>query len=543
MPTLRTLLHDHDEDVRQIILAKWGFIETSEQSPQVIKSIIQSALDNGIFIEIVQTLPQDVRKGFHAILRSGGRMAWSQFSRAYGDIRMMGAAKRERLHPEREPINVAETLWYSGLIGRAFFDAKPEPSEFAYIPDEIIQLFEPNISSLRSPIGKELILPKGSSIKHASDAILDDMCTLLAGLRMGKEMEEIQPMRTMFTTAQVLLLVRSMGLYSPKKGLNVNAVQDHLTKPRNSALHDVLRHWLSSSIFPEILFMPNLVFEGGLKINQTEIRRRIVDLMKNIPDGTWWDLKSFIQEIKSSYPEVLRVAGDMDAWFVKSHASDEILRGFEHWDDVEGAFLHFFITNILHALGLCDLAVDRKSSEIVGFRWTKWKDLVSQEPAESGSEPTGKLYTLSQGNVIISASCPRSLRYQIARFCIWKGIRRAEYQYQVTPASLQHARQQELQVSQLIGLLKKHLTQEAAPGFYQALQRFDEKGEYAAINNCILLRINDRRIVQTLKNSDLQKYILEELNPTTLIIQRKGIDHLQAKLTELGYLCQIDGEV
>ena len=445
--------------------------------------------------------------------------------------------------PNANPINIAETLWYSGLLGRAFFDAKPEPSEFAYIPDEIIQQFEPNISSLRSPIGKELILPKASSIKHASDAILDDMCTLLAGLRMGKEMEEIQPMRTIFTTAQVLLLVRSMGLFSPKKGLNVNAIQDHLTKHRNSAMYDVLQQWLTSSIFPELLFLPDLVFEGGLKINQTEIRQRIVDLMKDIPDNTWWNLHSFVRDIKSSHPEILRVAGDMDAWFVKSHTSDEILRGFEHWDEVEGAFLQFFITNILYGLGLCDLAVDRKSSEIVGFRWTKLKDLLSQEPGELESDKAGKLYTLSQGNVIISASCPRSLRYQIARFCIWKGIRKGEYQYQVTPASLQHASQQELQVNQLLGLLKKHLTQEAAPGFYQALQRFDEKGEYAAIKNCVLLRVNDQHIIQTLQKSDLQKYILEELNSTTLIVQKKGIEHLQAKLTELGYLCQIDGEV
>lgn len=543
MPTLRSMLHDHDEDVRQIILSKWGFDEPGELSTKALKGIIQAALENEIFLEIVQTLPAEAIKGFYSILHSGGRMAWSQFSRLYGDIRMMGAAKRERLHPEREPFNVAEILWYNGLLGRAFFDGKPEPSEFAYIPDEIMQLFDAGSTSQHIKLGKELSLPKGCQIKHGSDAILDDICTLLAGLRMGKGMEEIYPMRTIFTTAQVLLLVRSMGLYSSKKGLNVIAVQDHLTKSRSIAFYDVLQNWLASTIFPELLFIPDLVFEGGLKINQAEIRQRIVDLMKDIPVDTWWDIQSFIEDIKSCYPEVLRVAGDMDAWFVKDRATDEILRGFEHWDKVEGAFLHAFITNILYGLGLCDLAVDRKSKQILGFRWSKWKESLFEKPADPENEPEGSLYTLSQGNVIISSSCPRSLRYQIARFCVWKGIRRAEYQYQVTPASLQAARQQELQVSQLIGLIKKHLTKEAAPGFYRALQRFDEKEEYATIHDTILLRVNDRRIVQALQKSDLQKYILEELNPTTLVVHKKGIDHLQAKLTELGYLCQIDRQV
>jgi hypothetical protein len=265
--------------------------------------------------------------------------------------------------------------------------------------------------------------------------------------------------------------------------------------------------------------------------------------MKDIPADTWWDLSFFIAQIKAFFPEILRVAGDMDAWFVKDRTTDSILRGFEHWDEVEGAFLHFFITDLLYGLGLCDLALDQKSKQIVGFRWTKRKDSLFDKPAASDSEAGGSLYTLSQGNVIISSSCPRSLRYQIARFCVWKGIRRAEYQYQVTPASLQAACGQELQVNQLIGLLKKHLTKEAQPGFFRALERFNDQVEYATIKNTVILRVDEPRIVQTLKRSELQKYILEELNPTTLVIQKKGIDHLQAKLTELGYLCQIDGEV
>lgn len=543
MPTLRSMLHDHDEDVRRIIFAKWGFDEPEGNSVKAMKAIIQSALENEIFLEIVQTLPAQALTGFYAVLHSGGRMAWSQFSRMYGDIRMMGAAKRERLHPEREPFNAAETLWYSGLLGRAFFNAKPEPSEFAYIPDEIIQLFHAASTSQHPILGKELLLPKGCQIKHGSDAILDDLCTLLAGLRMGKNLEEIHPMRTNFSPAQLLLLVRSMRFYNPKKGLDVDAVQDHLTKTRTGAYYDVLQHWLASTIFPELFFVPALAFEGGLKINQPEIRRRVIDLMKDIPADTWWDLPSFIADIKAFFPEVLRVAGDMDAWFVKDRATDKILRGFDHWEDVEGAFLHFFITYILYGLGLCDLALDQKSKQVLGFRWTGLKESLFDKPAASESETGGSLYMLSQGNVIISSSCPRSLRYQIARFCVWKGMRRAEYQYQVTPASLQAACQQELQVNQLIGLLKKHLTKEAQPGFFRALERFNDNEEYATIKEPIVLRVDDPRIVQTLKRSELQKYILEELNPTTLVIQKKGIEHLQAKLTELGYLCQIDGEV
>jgi ABC-type phosphate transport system auxiliary subunit len=122
-------------------------------------------------------------------------------------------------------------------------------------------------------------------------------------------------------------------------------------------------------------------------------------------------------------------------------------------------------------------------------------------------------------------------------------MRRGEYQYQVTPDSLQKASQQELQVSQFIGLLKKHQTQETAPGLLNALQRFEEGRGFAKIQASVLLRIEDEGVMRKVKQSDAKKYILEEINPTTLSIDKKGIEHFQAKLTELGYLCHIDGEV
>ncbi len=53
----------------------------------------------------------------------------------------MGAARRQRERPDIHPASQAESLFYKGLIGKAFFDARGGPSEFAYIPDEILPFF------------------------------------------------------------------------------------------------------------------------------------------------------------------------------------------------------------------------------------------------------------------------------------------------------------------------------------------------------------------------------------------------------------------
>ncbi len=543
MPTIKNLLHSHDADVQRTILTRWGFDLHGDITIQNLKVYAAAAVQEGAILEIIQTLPVDAKACLRDLMRNGGKIPWSQFSRSYGDIRVMGAGKRERIHPDREPVNPSEVLWYSGLMGKAFFNTKPEPIEYAYIPDEIRTLLHELERTGQSRVGKELILPKGIVIQRAHETILDDICTVLAGLRMGMDGNTIQPMRGPFAPSEVLRLVTSLNLYNRKIGLNLDTVQEHLTKPRAEAHYDVLQNWLQSPIFPDVLLLPDLDFGKNQHINFPAIRQRLLLMLETTPTGTWWEMAAVIKDIKTMQPEFLRIAGEMDAWYVKNRRTDVILQGYEHWDEVEGVFISFFITTILYGLGLCDLAVDRKSGVVLGFRWSEGRKLLHEKPLFLEEEDAGAFYTLAQGNLFISPACSRSLRYQISRFCEWKGMRRGEYQYQVTPDSLQKASQQELQVSQFIGLLKKHQTQETAPGLLNALQRFEEGRGFAKIQASVLLRIEDEGVMRKVKQSDAKKYILEEINPTTLSIDKKGIEHFQAKLTELGYLCHIDGEV
>ena len=543
MPTIKNLLHNHDEDVRRSILTRWGFELPPELTIQDLQTFSEKVLEEGIIQEIVQTLPEKAKACFDDLLKNSGKIPWSQFSRTYGDIRVMGAGKRERIHPEREPVNSSEVLWYCGLMGKAFFKAKPEAIEFAYIPDETLALFTDSVEDHHEKIGNELVLPKGCVIRHAQDSILDDLCTLLAGLRMEFTSDSIQPMRGVFSPAELMQFIISMDLFHKKTGLELEAVQEHLTKPRLEAYYDVLQNWQQSRLIQDVLFIHGLDFGKNPHIDFPAVRQRFLTILKTIPSGIWWDLEATIGAIKASQPEFLRVAGDMEAWYVSDRRTNVSLSGFEHWDEVEGVFITFFVAKMLYGLGLCDLAVDRKSGKMLGFRWVEERKRLLENPAQAQEDETGPFYTLAQGNLSMSFNCSRSLRYQISRFCEWKGMRRGEYQYQVTPASLQKAIQQGLQVNQFIVLLKKHQTQETTPGLLNALQRFEEGKGFARIHASVLLRVDDPAVLRKIKQSELEKYIVEELNQTTFLVDKKGIEHIQAKLTELGYLCDIGGEL
>lgn len=543
MPTLLNLLLNHEPDIQHIILEKWGFPRGNDVDKKELSKIIEIILEKGTLQEMVQTLPEDAKKCFSTLVDAGGKLTWTQLSRDFGDMRVMGAAKRERIHPERQPINAVEILWYSGLIGRAFFDAKPEPNEFAYIPDDILALFSSTKARNKDLFGKALAEDAKFKVVKTQDFIVDDICTILAGLRMGKAIDQIKPMRSPFSIETLLHLAAPLQLWDAHNQVHPERVQAHLIQDRTLAHHELLQAWMKNITLSEILLMPDLTFEGDLNLNPVHTRERLVSFFREIPLEAWWDITALIEDVKRREPEFLRVAGDMDSWFIKNKKSGQILHGAEHWEDVEGGFLEFFIATVLYGLGLCDLAQDRQSGKTIALRWTAARVFLDAEPGQTQDHKPAPFYSLPQANLSIHASFSRAVRYQIARFCEWKGMRRGEYQYQITPASLEEAQKQGLQGKQLIALLQKHLTKKPETGLFAALQRFSNKNEHAQISAQYILEISDPKIMKKVLASDLQKYILDQLNSTTLLIDKKGIEHFHAKLTELGYLCQVRREV
>ena len=58
--------------------------------------------------------------------------------------------------------------------------------------------------------------------------------------------------------------------------------------------------------------------------------------------------------VHQQQPDFQRPAGDYDSWFLRDQQSGEFLRGFEHWDEVDGALLRYLICGPLHWLGGVD---------------------------------------------------------------------------------------------------------------------------------------------------------------------------------------------
>ena len=529
MPDLITSLQKYDLGHLRIVAELWGLELDSKDSETASKELCVSLLDPHLLAETLEVLPSEANFALTALTEKSGRIPWPEFVRQYGEIREMGPGKRDREKPHLHPNSTAETLFYRGMIARAFFDTPNGPQEFAYIPDDSFLLIRSRGGSRTTPttpLGRPALPREKTQPYPAKDRILDNATTLLAALRMGWEFSETEPnygLEKHFLTCAGIL----------KKDVpQPDQTRSFLEAPRAKALQMLTDAWLKSESFNELRMVPGLVFEGEWKNDPRATREFLLKLLEAIPKDKWWSLSAFIQDVKEIYPDFQRTAGDYDSWFIKHWDDGRYLRGFENWDYVDGNLIQFLISSILTMLGKVDMAHPGKMEPASAFR-VRSQLPISVEPAKA------KISISSQGLITIPRLFLRAARYQIARFCHWEEYKwEDEYLYRVTPDSLQRAQKQGLKVEQLLLLLAKHTDDKIPPAIVKALKRWDENGTEARVQSQVVLRVSRPEVLEELRKSRASRFLGEVLGPTTVIVKEGAQSKVLAALAALGLLAE-----
>jgi len=178
-------------------------------------------------------------------------------------------------------------------------------------------------------------------------------------------------------------------------------------------------------------------------------------------------------------------------------------------------------------LGFTDIAYGKKNNRIVAFRRSTWEsDLIRQVAPKNLPQENEKIKPQSDGRISVPNLAPRSLRYQIARFCDWQGA----------SDSLVRARQQGLKISLFSALLKRHLGDSFPPALGLMLERWDSSGTQAHLVSTTLLRVENPEMIEALKNTRAARYMDEQISPTVMIIKPGGEKIIRQTLAEIGYL-------
>jgi len=539
MPNLKIALKDQDPGFLRIVAEFWGLEDISEDLKNLLTNLIKAMTNQNQFKEMIEALPTQAKKAFHSLIRNNGKIPWVEFCRRYGELREMGQSKLEREKTYLSPVSTTEWLWYRGLLFKAFFDEGIEPLEYAYTPEEFLAMHKlgPSHPTLKV-YGKPILDQKMKYVLIANDHILDHTCTLLAALRMGLKLDE----HCKFNLPINLLaeLLKAAGIIDNLRQPNTEQTRTFLEARRAQVFSQLFNSWAKSENLNELWLIPELKCEGKWKNSPLGSRQAILKILRDIPPGQWWDLRAFIAEVHELHPDFLRPSGDYDSWLIRNRSSGEYLRGFANWEKVEGRLIQVFIANWLHWLGAVDLASVENNGQITGFRLTAGaKYLFNHQPIPGLREENEKITFRSNGNLFCPRFAPRAVRYQIARFCEWGEEKEDGYFYNLSPVALKRAEAQELQISQLVTLLKKIAKPPIPPSILQSLQRWDQHHLQAKFEQSVILRVTESSILDQLEKSRAKRFFLERLSPTLMLIKPGGENVVQQALMELGYMSQI----
>jgi hypothetical protein len=523
MPALYQTLLKYDLGHLNIIAELWGLELDSRDVDSAAQELCASLLDPASVRDTLEILTPDARAALTELTDS--KIEWATFTRKYGGIREMGAGKRDREQPFHKPTSTAETLFYRGLLAKAFFDSGNGAQEFAYTPDDFIPLInhkrklkhEGNVEIFGRPA-----TPAEKSFEHtANDRILDDATTLLAALRMEKKDHPVDPqLHALLTSAKIIM----------KDTPQTEAVKNFLASPRAEALDILYRTWFDSQIFNELRLIPGLLCEGEWTNLPRETRHTVLNFLNVIPKDKWWSLPAFLRDLKTKHPDFQRPAGDYDSWFIKRESDGQYLRGFTCWDQVDGAVVKSII-QILNLLGRADIASAEENGAFTSFRL---KAFVEKR------EDKEKIGISSNGTITVPGLFPRVVRYQLARFCEWGEQKNDEYKYRISARSLKHATEQGLKAVQLLSMLVKHTKGNVPPSLVKALKRWEANGIEARVESLVVLKVSRPELLEELRRSKASKFLGEVLSPTAVVVREGAIQKVTAALAELGLLAETE---
>jgi hypothetical protein len=548
MQILLRTLEDHDQGHLRILAEFWGF-DLPADTPHVSAAAAARAMLNPELVnEILTSLSQVAREVLDFILVQGGRVPLADLIRRFGELREMGPGRRDREKPWRDPASPLEALWFRGLIARAFADTDTGPQEFGFIPSDLIPLLPSPAQPVYTQKGHESDPPTEHLM--ATSEIVDDATTLLAALRKYPNQDRIltpdrkselsrflrQP--ASLDLVLTLLLETSILIESPLQP-NPESTRSFLEAPRADAMRTLLRAWVESTSWNDLEYTPHIKPASGDWPNDPlTTRQASLDLLRCIPTGTWWDLESFVAAVREDSPGFQRPAGDFDSWYLLDTRSGEFLRGYEHWDAIEGALLRFIILHVLHWLGVVDLGHSRNDGPVDSFRLSAASAILFDAHAPLKIKESSVHASLRvDGSIHVPRPALRSLRYQIARFTAWDTPTENNYPYRLTPSTLKTAAEQGLTLAHIRKVLEAIADKTLPAALEKALSRWAEHGVEARLEQETLLRVQNPEMLEVLmKKKSTAKFISEVLNPTTAIVRGPNWRPLIAAAARQGIL-------
>ncbi len=474
MKTLEQHLEELPTTLLRGIAQNQGLVLNEGTRREIVQSLVDHLRSAAHVRDVWQQLPDEARLALQALGAANNLLPVPSFQRRFGELRRFGPGSLERERPWTAPTDAAEWLWYRGLITRGFDVTADGMMECISIPTDLLPLL-PSHETAVGGFPPPAVSPPAHGL-DAGETLLDDLGTLLIYVQnqpvwlnqrrrwrdkdlMHLSRQWLPPqaggdesnggggrMALLFHCARRLGFLSSEGRRQRLAGEQVTAWLQLDRYRQGQALY---RAWYEAPDWNDLCLTPGLsCVEGNWRNNPVHTREQIVRLVQAVEPLQWYDLSDFIAAVRDHSPDFQRPDGNYDTWYIKD-AAGVYLKGFEHWQDVEGRLLRYVWTGPLFWLGALGL-------DEAGSRWCLTARgaayLGVAEPPAPGPEPV--LVIGEDFHIVAPTGASLYDRFRVARFCEWEAGWPG-YRYQVTQRGLRRAIAAGITIPQIVDFLAR----------------------------------------------------------------------------------------
>jgi hypothetical protein len=553
MPSLEQSLLAHDLALLRAIASQAG-IELTSPNARAAAAELAAALKQPDIFELFlarilatpitnNQLPfTNLQSPVSTLLASQGRFPIAAFMRKYGEIRPLGPAALTREQPWKNPATATEALYYNGVIGRAFMDSDTGPQEFFYIPSDLVPLM-PSFDSSPAVSAAQAVAPleaDSANAQLASSILVDESVTVLAAVQRypGEVLtsDDLSSYLHLPVFDFLTALLTELNCITADRKLDPEVVKPLLQTARGEHLRTLCQAWRDSKGWNDLLHVPSLRPEPGAWHNDPVITRNfILKLCTDLPTGEWRSLDSFVAFVRDHHPDFQRPAGDYDSWYIRDAASGDYLRGFEQWEQVDGALVRFLLTGPMHWLGLTDFRSDPDA-----FRLTPIFTALCGNGSWEISEKPAQILCKHDGTLVVSRTVNRLDRFQAARIGEWVSvgqIANLPYEYCITGTSLQTAADQGITAKHILAFLKR-ACEHVPEHIKETIERWGEHGLEARASTLLVLKLKEPELLEKLMRfAKTRRYLGEAIGDCA--VEVKDMERLREAMLEMGLAVEV----
>ena len=566
MKSLRQSLIDYEMVLLNGIADCWAISLTASGQVEAVDELAQALLSPVAIAIFVEDLSRTEKEALKFLLGQGGEADGPRFTRQYGAIRQMGPARLERERPWENPANPAEGLWFRGLIFKTFHVTEQGGQEVVYIPDDLLSLLAPGSPQTQPHKTFAITHTLTPSITTSGEGRLrENFFSLLVYLqtnpvRLQKE-DKLPPNAIQALTQWLLPPLHPASHPEDELDFLVHLGQraELLTVAHNRLRpkRDAIRNWLQADPIEQVQLLqntwrvdptwndlwhvPGLVPQStGWENSPLRARSKIMGYLEQleVPVGEWLSIDDFVSRIKVVDPDFQRPGGDYDSWYIKD-AHGNFLMGFEHWDEVDGQLIRYFLTHILLWLGVVDVGCKSETSDPSSFRITPLGEAFLTNRSLSSQSASKPAFLRVDNSLSVRVSAHVSLydRFQLARFAELERREGKRVLYRITRASISRALKNGVLPDQIMAFLTRATNNQIPLKAVEAVRTWGARHATAKLEQATLLRLQDEKFIAELQqHPDLGPLLGEALGPTTIVIPADNVRQVRQLLMELGYL-------